>query len=50
MKGMRGWKRAAVKWWLKCARTKRAISPEIGARNFGFLMAGFPSSYPLLKF
>jgi hypothetical protein len=39
MKGIRGWNRAEVKWWLKWARTKRAKSPEIGARNLGFLMA-----------
>jgi hypothetical protein len=38
MKGIRGWKRAEVKWWLKCARIKRAKSPETGARNFGFLI------------
>jgi hypothetical protein len=38
--------KAAARWWLKWARIKRAKSPETGARNFGFLMASFPSSYP----
>jgi hypothetical protein len=48
MKGMSGWKRAEVKWWLKCARIKRGSRPEIRPRNFGFLMVSFPSSYPFL--
>jgi hypothetical protein len=45
MKGVRGWKMAAVKWWLKWASMKRGKSPEIMERNLGFLMTVSFSAY-----